>query len=430
MAEIIWHNLCLSKGEREYLMFTFAKGFLYKFCFCLGLGTATYYSYGTVQKWVAHDEVKVIENVVEKHVTRENQVYDDAYTPQEFSYEQPEAAPLMAEIANELKAPEAPVAAVEEKKEEEKKDENGEEKKDENSEEVAGGIIQNPNLPMTYAPQGGHYPASVENQQASADKPYAPEIPLLPNELPSPTPSSGSSSGYSGNGSSSGYVPTPGVLDNNDIAALISPLKASFDDTMNKANGMLCTVQAGPNGCERRNHIDVHSLRWGMIEGLKKDVKFSIKSAGGNTLEFRFDFKIQNTALNEELVSVVSRPVDTLVRNVSKDSKTYRVIEFRFSDLTVQGMHLKQVQAEMVYEVTSNGLVLSSDSGLSFVRTNVQTLVTKWEPLAGEPVPNPNPIAEPIHIDQVSRRTPAAQDSGVFLIADELLFSMSIEKSL
>lgn len=407
-------------------MFTFAKGFIYKFCFCLGLGTATYYSYGTVQKWAAHDEVKVVENVVEKHVTRENLVYDDAYAPQEISYEQAESAPLMAEIASELKVPEAPVAAVEEKKEEEKKDEENGEKKEENQDEVAGGIIvPNQNYPMAYAPQGPA-PASAPSAP-NADQSYAPEIPLLPNALPSPTPSSGSTSTYNNTGSS-GYAPSVGALDSNDIVALISPLKATFDDQTNKANGLLCTIVEGRNNCERLNHVDIHSLRWGMIEGLKKEVTFTIKSIGGTSVEFNFNFKIQNTALNEENVVISARPSDTLVHTQTKDSKIYRVIEFKFPDLSVRGESLKQVQAEMVYEVTPSGLVLTNNSGLSFIRSKVQTLVTKWEPLAGEPNSNPV-IADPIQVNQVSRRTPAAE-TGVFLIADELLFSMSIEKSL
>lgn len=396
-------------------MFTFAKGFVYKFCFCLGLGTATYYSYGQVQKWVHHDEVKVIENVVEKHVTRENTVYDQQ-SPQEFSYEQPVvAAPLTAVEDQKAIEPPPAVAATEEKKEEEKKDENGE-KKDENAEEVAGGVMMNQPqaYPMAYSPQSGPAPASTER---TAEAPETQNIPLLPNALPTPSSSGGITSTSSG---SSGFIPTPGALDANDIAALIAPMKASFDDQMYETNGLLCVV--GGHNCERKNHVPVHSLRWGQTEGLKKDVKFTIKSAGATSLEFNFEFKIQNMGLVEENISVSARPIETLV---SRDAKNNRVIEFRFPDLTVRGEVISHVQATMVYEVTANGLVLSNESVLSFSRAKVDTLVTKWEPLAGEPT-----IGTPIAVEQteLARRVPAAQ-TGVFLIADELDFSMSIEKS-
>ncbi len=386
-------------------MFTFAKGFVYKFCFCLGLGTATYYSYGTVQKWIQHDQVKVVENVVEKHVIRENTVYDDAYVPQEISYEQPaSAASSLSGIGDEIKES-TPVASSSEEVREEKKEENAE-KKEEASEEVVAGVnTSNQNLPMAYVPQGPA-PASASTTSFPEGQGSASAIPILPDVLPSPNPVNSGNSGFS---STSTLASSGSFLDHNDIAALIAPLKASFSDEMNQSNGLLCVV--GGHSCERRNRVSVHSLRWGMEEGLKKDVKFNIKSIGTTSLEFAFDFKIQNNTLSEENISISARPTDILVHNESRDSKTYRVIEFRFPDLSVRGESIKQVQATMVYEVTTNGLVLSKDSGLSFTRSKVELLVSEWSAI------------DPATVD----RMPAAQ-GGVFLIADELSFSMNIEK--
>lgn len=393
-------------------MFTFVKGFAYKFCFCLGLGTATYVSYGHVQKWVQHDDVKVIENVVEKHVTRENTVYDDVYTPQEFSYEQPafaaDASAPVTTAENQLAA----AAPAEEKKEEEKKDENGEEKKDENGEQAMGGMLpSDPNAPMAYVPQApqAQAPSSQEESRSTASE----SVPLASNVNPSPTPSStpGASAGSSGGwGSTTNAVNTPsaGYIDASDVAALISPVKASFDQKTFDASGLLCTI--GGHDCDRRNHVDVDTLRWGMNEGLKNsDVKFAIKATGVNSVEFEFDFKIQNTALREHHVSLTARPTSVSVQMAHDNAKNYRVIKFGLPDLTVSnaGENLTDVQAVMVYEVTPTGLVLASGSGLSFSRLKVQTLTTKWDP------------TEP-------GREPA--QSGVFLIADELSFSMSLEK--
>jgi len=383
-------------------MFTIAKGFAYKFCFCLGLGTATYYSYGQVQQWVHHDQVKVVENVVEKHVTRENTVYNDMYVPQEINYEQPAVAAPVAAVSEEAAVAAAPVvASTEEKKDDEKKEESTE-KKDENSEEVAGGMIVPAQAPLMYAPQAGHAPASVSRAE---EVNTTQDIPVSPNLMASAAPSSstsGSSTSYSG-GSASSFSGTLGALDSNDIAALIAPVKASFDDETTSANGLLCVDVSGRPDCARKNHVGIHSLRWSMNEGLKREAQFVIKSTGGTSLEFDLNFKIQNTAMAEENVSLTARPTEVLVHNELKDSKNYRVIEFKFADLNVRGETIKQVQVEMVYEITENGLVLNSVSNFSFSRNAVKVAVSKWEQDA---------------------------QTNVFLIADELSFSMSIEKSL
>ena len=383
-------------------MFTIAKSFAYKFCFCLGLGTATYYSYGEVQKWVRTTPVKTVENVIEKHMSRENTVYDDSYVPQEISYTQPTIAPVQPVASAEV--PTAPVAAVtEEKKDEDKKDETAE-KKDENVEN-SGMIVSNQNLPATYAPQLGHAPASTH--AIEEEKPSSPNMPMAPNALASPSPASGSSVGLAQSTLNGLEV---GALDASDIAALISPLKASFSDQMNVANGLLCesSVEGRGHNCDRRNHVSVHSLRWGMSEGLKKDVSFSIKSSSGTSLEFALDFKIQNTTLSEENFALTARPTEVLVHSESKDSKVYRVIEFKFADLSVRGELLRQVQATMTFEVTPNGLVLGAESQLSFTRSKAQVSVAKWDPTV----------------------TDTSSQGGFFLIADELAFSMNIEKSL
>jgi hypothetical protein len=393
-------------------MFTFAKGVAYKMCFCLGLGTATYYSYGQVQHWVKHDQVNLIENVVEKHVSRETTVYDDTSAPQEFSYAQPPAAAPLAQIGEELKATAPPV--VEEKKEEEKKtDEAAAEKKEENDGEVAGGVMMPQQNPYQNYGNQGHSPASPSMPEESAK---AAALPLLPNALP--TPSSGSSGPTltsGGGGGSTTYDPNSatGSLNISDVVALTSPIKAVFDEKTNLANGLLCAL--GDNGqatnCEHRNHVPVDSLRWGMTQGLESNVSFAVKSSGVTSVEFDFNFKIQNSALAFENVSLTARPTEVLVHNESRDSKNYRIIEFKLPDLTVSvsGESLKQVQATMVYEVTSTGLVLSSGSGLNFSRSKVQVLTSKWDPT--DPGRNP------------------AQNE-VFLIADDLSFSMNIEKSI
>jgi len=383
-------------------MFTIAKSFAYKFCFCLGLGTASYYSYGEVQKWVRSSPIKTIENVVEKHVVRENTVYDDTYIPQEISYTQPNiVAQTMSAPAGDLAAaPPALPAATEEKKDEAKKEETAD-KKEETPEGTSIGMTEQiQGLPQAYAPQTGPAPASTHT--AAEEKQSNPDIAISPNALASASPSS--SSGVSGGTTSTSSFSTSNNLNAADIAALISPLKATFPDQMNLVNGLLCDVSG--HNCTRRNHVAIHSLRWGMANGLKPDVTFSIKSAGGASLEFSFDFKIQNSSLAEENVSISAHPAEVLVHDEFKNSKNYRVMEFTFADLSILGEMVSQVQAVMTYEITATGLVLSSaDSQLSFTRTKAQVSVAKWDPSS-------------------------QNQSGVFLIADELVYSMNVAKSL
>ncbi len=369
-------------------MFTIVKGFAYKFCFCLGLGTVTYYSYGQVQKFVSHDVVISSEQVIEKKMNHaESPSFGDSYVPT-FNNNQPVVpSAAVPAVTAEVPAVAPPAVAAEEKKDEEKKDETAENK--EESPASFGGV-------MSYAPQIGHAPASVrapeEVKQNNSDLAISPKL------LASPSPASGYVSSASGTSFTSN-----GALDNSDIAALIIPMKANFVDEMSSASGLLC--QIGGSNCSHVNHAPVHTLRWGMAEGIKKEVTFMIKSLGGSSLEFNFDIKVQNSSSVIESISLSAHPTEVNVHQEIANNKIYRVFDFKFSDLTVSGNIIKNVQATMMYEVTTSGLVLSPESTLSFNRSHVQTLVTAWDPT----VPS---------------------QSGVFLIADELSFSMNIEKLL
>lgn len=405
-------------------MFTIAKGFAYKFCFCLGLGTATYYSYGTVQNWVKHEQVQVVEHTVQKHVTREQQIIDPVQ-PQEVSY-QPVMAPEM-NLAEELKSTvvEAPVAEVAATEDGEKKEEKTEEKKEEaiaSTEDAVDGIPPGSapfNYPAYPATPSNHSPSSEERTPAAANNSEVPLVGAVPTPAPSQSPTSGSvGSGSASTGSlstGSGVNSGSGMLTAADLAALISPLKATSDDSMSEANGTVC-VRSGTRliDCGRQNHVPVHKLRWDENEGLKSDVKFIAKASSQAPVEFEIEFSLQKTVaavLAEEKVSFTIRPTETSVHNVMKNAKNYRVIEFKFADLTVHGGEkLKQVHATFMYTVdaTTGVLTVDADSSFGFSRTKVETSSQKWD------------LADATTLVQ----------GELVLFADELSSSMKIEKSL
>jgi hypothetical protein len=262
---------------------------------------------------------------------------------------------------------------------------------------VAPSAENNSNLPAQFAAGSAAMPAGFNSGFGSA--------------APTPAPSSANSSAaiyttpiYSGS-----YSDTS-ILSTQDLVTLTSPMQAKFADQQLSVNGMVCaeTVRAS---CVHQNDVSVHSLRWGTEEGLESAVTFAVKAASGSIpVQFDVKFKIQDYALNEQSVSIVTKPSEILVHTESRDSKVYKIYEFKLPDTTVRSDDaLTQIQAVIVYEVTPQGMVMTQDSKFSFARATVKTLNSNWSP------------SEP-------NRAPAQNE--IYFVADELPYSINLQKSL
>ncbi len=389
---------------------------LYKTLFFLGLGAAGFHSYGTMKDQDL-DSGRVPSPIADSsasQMTVQNQ--EIKFQQPHFSAEAPALAvsPVVqpGEMAMQLEMP--PVATAEEGKE--------------------GELAQSGDVSFPDQPPMPAFPMNAKpiDHQAQASVEQPKDLPLLPNALPTPAPkASVSSFGGSSHAGTSHESASLG-LKKEDYAALISPLKASFDDVMKNEAGLVCAGDAA--SCSSSISTPVHSLRWSMDEGLRKDVSFVIKSIGPS-LQFDINFKIQKSATVEESVQLQLSPLNIFVSNESKNGKNFRKIDFHFADFPVRGESMKNVHASMLFEVTDSGLVPTTDSSFTFSRSKASVSLAKWDPSS---TPFINPMDTPVFADngvpgsvwnEPLNRTPAAEIPS-YLIVDELDFSIKVEKSL
>ena len=222
-----------------------------------------------------------------------------------------------------------------------------------------------------------------------------------------PTISSPTYSGSAGSTSSGTIYGNSSVIASSDLAALTAPILASFADQSNHINGRVCTTDSN---CTHQTNIAVHSLRWSIDEGIDKLVGFSIKASSGATpVQFDVNFKIQDLNLAPQTVSFSSVPSEILAHSEMRNGKNYKVYEFKLPDAQIRNQDLlTSIEATLAYEVTANGLVLSPDSKLTFVRNQVRIRSANWDSL------QPNP---PLNAGEI------------YIITDELPYSMNLQKS-
>ena len=439
------------------------KSIFYKFCFCLGLGTASYYSYAQVQHWVKgsdetapsaaavsafQDKVQAI--TMNASLTPEERQAQLARVVHENSFIlNPQSSvalsavkPLAAPAAENAETPPAdpnasPSPADGEKKDEAKKDGEKKEGEENKTAENAEGTTPDgtqANIPVAQPflmPNGQPYPEAMPAPQQTASQAQAQTNSESTSNTPTGMPagfnsyaagntgsgtgsSSGSSSGsgYSGtNYTNNGSPTTTGtVLTQQDLSILTaSPVQAAFSDQQNTINGYVC-AETTHASCTHQTNLSVHSLRWGMEEGLERNVNFAVRASNGNTpVQFDVSFKIQDRLLNDQTVSMTANPSEVAVHSESRDSKTYRVYEFKMPDTTVRADdQLTQMQATLVYEVTPNGMVMSPDSKFTFARDQVKTNGTNWDP---------------------ATNSSGTIENELYFVADELPYSMSLQKS-
>jgi hypothetical protein len=251
--------------------------------------------------------------------------------------------------------------------------------------------------------------------------------------LPQTTDGKKSAHGGSTSSSSSTSSSTSSTgLKNEDYVALLSPLKASFEDRMAEAFGSVCSIDT--QICAQPSKSSVHSLRWSQEEGLNRHVAFAIKSIGP-ALQFDLSIRIQKSTTNEESASLNLTPLSIDAQNETVNGKSLRVIDFRFGDFQIRGETMNNVHAKMVFESTEAGLVPTGDSRFEFNRSKVGIAMSKWEPDAvvtasTDPTLPSFPDIQnlPVWSEEDYGRKPSSE-SGSYLLADDLLFSIKIEKS-
>jgi hypothetical protein len=341
----------------------FVKNVFYKTCFCIGLGTASYYSYGQVQTWVSDKPVtQTTQSVGTTLAEKVNTLFSNSantVTISQAVQANPQSVEAMsgAYHANsktflaltgaKLAAPQALTAPVDpnaspsvspspgeataEKKEGDTKDaatekKDGEKKDGEEATEAkvaSTGPVNEIGLPYSPFAQGqpaaANADAHVSNDAPSTEVANS----AASSGLGGGVPSAGSlysgngvnTSGNSGSGSSSGggsyttgvtttYTPgtgsTPGFLSASDLALLITPIKASFPDQSENVAGLVCTLGNAP----------------GTVQDCIRNNQYSI-----HTNRWGISYGLQNDA-------------SFVVRSTSGSSQVTVAIDFKLQDLS------------------------------------------------------------------------------------------------
>jgi len=416
------------------------KTVFYKFCFCLGLGTASYYAYAQVQHWAKGDvapaehstsafadKVQALtrDEVIEVAKRHRAEMEGVAHarrsahpaikpikplavvaavspTPAPSVDPSPSVSPSPTETAQNAEAtPGAPLPEA----------------------MLPNGMMA-PNGMMPYGmvmgPDGQLYPAmagtegpspaSTSTDASTADA--ANGNMGMPAGFNAYTGQNGTSYGSSSSGGSivSGVSTGSSVLTSQDLATLTSaPVQAAFQDQQNQVNGYMCGSN-DQSSCTYQSGVSVHSLRWDTTDGLEKNVNFAVQASSGSTpVQFNVSFKVQDRLLNDQLVTFNAQPNQVSVHSETRDSKSYKVYQFKMPDTQVQGDdQLSQMQATLVYEVTEDGMEMTADSNFSFSRSQVKTNSETWDP---------------------SQPQEDSSQNELYFIADELPYSMTLQKS-
>lgn len=405
-------------------MGTTIKSTFYRFCFCLGLGTAAYHSFAQVQSWVKGDDssaptTSVFQDKV-KVLFQNEALKQGAPRAQTFIAKIPQTLPLVTApgVTTDAVVAASPSPAEGEKKE-------GEEVKTAENAEGTPGVLPEA-IPLN--PYGYQYPEAHAQEKASSDAKSSDGLSQNSSPLfnaPLIGANGAATSNYNGsNGSSNGPSGTStfGSLTSQDVSVMTaSSVQAAFSDQQNHVDGYVCA--AVTTSCSYQNDVAVHSLRWGMQEGLQPAVNFAVApSNGASPVEFDVSFQIQDQLLNNQTVSMVAQPNNVNVRTETRESGNYKVYEFTMPDATVRDSEqLVNMKAKLVYQVAANGaMVMTNESQFTFARDQVQTSSSMW---------NPGGATATASLRTMLNRAPATtpEESGdSYFVADELVYSMSL----
>ena len=412
----------------------FIKNVFYKTCFCIGLGTASYYSYGQVQHWVAEPTTSIssqsgnsgLQEKVDTLLaggsagnsagsalmglpTADQNPASAGYRANTKLYLIPgkKAAPPTVATASPAAAA---VAGTEEKKDGEKKDEVA--KTEEEGGAPAGAADPgNPlGLPFYPAPQ-----ATADQQAAAAaaaaENPNAAALAAASGALASggiPTSGAGAAGGDTSPTSYGGSVPTPTAATNNGTAGAVlsateiaqltgTTIKATITESTQTVNGQVCTYSgSAPTNCVANNGFSVYTDRWNETYGLSTEATFSIIANGASGVKVNVGLQVQSLSQSMQTLSSSVSPTEVTTTTEVKNGVTYKVYDLKLPNLTgLNGEKLTNVTATLAYsESTTAGATatLGSDSVLTFTRSQVQTTETPWDlttnraPAANDPV--------------------------------------------
>jgi hypothetical protein len=153
----------------------------------------------------------------------------------------------------------------------------------------------------------------------------------------------------------------------------------------------------------------VHSSRFSLNEGLHEQAMVAFSGSNPGNLELSLSLRLQDAAGKDSTLSGTVRVSEVRVRQESREGRQLRVLEMKAPDIEIRsGERLRKVQIRIVMDGASGEeLSILPESSISFVRKSVATSPLPWN------------FASPALVGQGD---PA-------LIADEIPYSMSVEKS-
>lgn len=395
------------------------KWIFYRFCFFLGLGTATYCSYAQVTSWMnppaqPHHAGSapaaafppawssslpfppMAPAIAQQNLTHEPSTHSAAtLTSQALAVapspsSTPEASPTPDATAQGEAVPQdgfGPVATVEPLP-----------------------AFMNPEAWMAFHQQGLRAPAQEAAARTEGPVPSvatSAQGMMLPSGEALATNPSAPSVGPSGVGSSpSGQS---GLLGTQDFVALQAPLQGLVPDQTVNVSGLFCGNGLNGRGCSPERRMMIHTSRFSLNEGLHEQALVSFSGSNAGNLEFSVSLRIQDASGKDSTLTGTVRVSEVRVRQESREGRQVRVLDMKAPDIEIrQGDRLRKVQIRIVLDgAPGEDLSVLPESSISFVRKSVTSSPLTWNFAAPAPVASSDPA----------------------LIADEIPYSMSIEKS-
>jgi hypothetical protein len=425
----------------------FIKNAFYKTCFCIGLGTASYYAYAQVVQWVGSPMTRAssqmgISGLQEKvNALSASEAAALANGPSDTNadsgtagYRPNKKLYLITEnktagVAAPAASPAAPTeTAAADKKEGDAKDGEKKDADKKDGDAVAkteeggippegGGPVNAIGLPMYPAP-GGTDPqvaATPTNPNAAALAAANLASGGIPNN-PNAASDSNASNPTAVSSSSTNIFSAPAVnLAASDITQLTgTSMKGVISESTENVSGQVCTLGADGSsltGCVANNSYSINTDRWNETFGLSSAATFSISALSGTSnVTVNVALSVQNLSQTYQSLSSTVSPTSVTITSEVKNGVTYKVYELKLPDLNgLNSEKLTGVTATLVYAESTNGTgAMSTDSTLTFTRSNVQTTGTNWD------------------VTTVNR-APAA--NAQVIVASSIGYTMSLEKS-
>ncbi len=389
------------------------KDFFYRFCFFLGLGTAAYCSYAQVKTWVKDEApIQTTQALKERVQMSESSSAFAQALPNVAPMESAHAAPAVAPTSL---IPEASLV---------KSDASPSPSPATTEALPAADASQAPMayvepLPYAFNPE---YPAQMmrapaqEESHSAMNPASAPSAPVavgqgsLLNTGDKQNSVNGSSSSVYTGSSVSAASGLASQLNSGDMVLLNSSMKGSLPDQTVTVSGLYCGggSQMG-SGCSHENHFSIHTSRYSSNEGLASDASFSITGSSAGNLMLHMGIKLQDSNSAYQTLSLTSALSDVSVRTEVRSGHAIRIFDIKVPTLVVRGNEqLQKVQIVIAFDVANpDAPVLLSESSVSFSRKSVKLVPLAWNFAAPSPVASNEPV----------------------MIADEIPYSMSIEKS-